>query len=291
MHGAGGAHHENHFGGDVPAYEVPIPLEALKTKSDGAREELVGVLADKNGVELRRANLEKKDGNFAKVAYFKGSRLFNSFKTKDGNTPNAKNTPQVLEYGQWLLDQRYIILCKISDKQKKILKQVTFAPAFAPTFEPSGFYVWTKHIKKLTSPSPKRPVSMKKGTGGEGLGEDLGEKKKGGISWLHVGLLLLIIGPSLFAVGGYLIDLISTTSFGLAVGLSQTPRARLTEFYTKHDASKLANIDKLLKKYSGREEVLFKKLERKYEKKAENSRKREEAKKQDAREGYTEGGL
>ena len=69
MHGAGGAHHENHFGGDVPAYEVPIPLEALKTKSDGAREELVGVLADKNGVELRRANLEKKDGNFAKVAY------------------------------------------------------------------------------------------------------------------------------------------------------------------------------------------------------------------------------
>ena len=180
MHGAGGAHHENHFDGDTDTYEVPIPLGALKNKSTGAREELVGVLADKNGVELRRANLLRKDGSTAKVAYFKGSRLFNSFKTKDGNTPNMKNTPQILEYGQWLLDQHYIILCKISDKQNKVLKQVEFAPAFSPKFEVSGFYVWTKHIKRLTSSSSKRAVSMN-GKGGQretSLGKDHGGEEK-----------------------------------------------------------------------------------------------------------------
>ncbi|TMW63536.1 hypothetical protein Poli38472_002477 [Pythium oligandrum] len=48
-------------------------------------------------------------------------------------------------------------------------------------------------------------------------------------------------------------------------GSSKDPyRQRLVAFYSKHNPPKLADVDKILKKYKGQEELLFTRLQRKY---------------------------
>ena len=44
----------------------------------------------------------------------------------------------------------------------------------------------------------------------------------------------------------------------------QSARERLTEFYRLHNQAKLKDVDKLLKKFYGRENELFDRLEKKY---------------------------
>merc|ERR1719464_253682 len=41
-------------------------------------------------------------------------------------------------------------------------------------------------------------------------------------------------------------------------------KKRLSEFYMKHDPSKVDTVDEILEKYAGNEEILFRKLEKKY---------------------------
>lgn len=53
----------------------------------------------------------------------------------------------------------------------------------------------------------------------------------------------------------------SFDSWGRSMGLSQSPRDKLEAFYMKHNPEKLKNpvfLDKTLRKWQGREEVLFK---------------------------------
>ena len=57
-------------------------------------------------------------------------------------------------------------------------------------------------------------------------------------------------------------------SSGGAFGQQTDYRARLVEFYTKHNPSKLSSVDAVLTKYRGRETELFAQLERKYANKA-----------------------
>lgn len=47
----------------------------------------------------------------------------------------------------------------------------------------------------------------------------------------------------------------------------KSAREKLRKFYEVHNPEKLSDIDFLLEKYEGREDVLFRKLQRKYERK------------------------
>ena len=102
------------------------------------------------------------------------------------------------------------------------------------------------------------------------LGLDKSNKNKqevsGGVGWLHIAILLMILAPSLFAIVGYLIP-------------AETPRQKLINFYLKYAPEKNneQHINKLLNKYKNKENLLFAKLERKYE----TIRIQEEARKRD----------
>ena len=76
----------------------------------------------------------------------------------------------------------------------------------------------------------------------------------------------MILAPSLFAIVGYLIP-------------AETPRQKLINFYLKYAPEKNneQHINKLLDKYKNKENLLFAKLERKYE----TIRIQEEARKRD----------
>ena len=61
------------------------------------------------------------------------------------------------------------------------------------------------------------------------LGLDKSNKNKqevsGGVGWLHIAILLMILAPSLFAIVGYLIP-------------AETPRQKLINFYLKYAPEK-----------------------------------------------------
>ena len=64
------------------------------------------------------------------------------------------------------------------------------------------------------------------------------ENNSSGISWLHIGILLMILAPSIFAIIGYFYDMMIT------------PKQKLMNFYARHAPEKNndKHIDKLLKK-------------------------------------------
>jgi hypothetical protein len=265
--------------------EVPLPISILGKKSGVSKRELTIILCHpKSGVQVRRAIRDSK-----KILYFKGIRLYECFISKNGEKVDVKNSKQVHEFGQWLLDERYIILNKIIDKQKK---EIARNKDPNPIFSQDGFYTWTQYAALLledgdqsddngdvvnvdfskTSSNIRKRGKNEDDKINQKIEKDLGIKKKdadkssGGISWLHVAILLMIIAPSLFAVIGYFIP-------------AETPRQKLTNFYAKYAPEKnnAKHINKLLNKYQGSEDKLFKKLERKYE----HIRIREEAMKRD----------
>jgi hypothetical protein len=270
---------------------LPIPVSVLADASYQQKDALVPVLVHpKHGVQLRRAHQKKNDGKLAVVPYFKGKRLFEAFKNDvspfEGSECTAENSPTILAFGEWLLKERYLTQSKICDSIKKELAPVDLS---AQCFLEGGFYIWTHRGRKLApaaASSPSRSASTDdefSPTRGSSKSEDVSAKKEdGGIRWLPMAMLVMIVAPSLFAVGDALFSFIATSSLGLSLGLSQTPRQRLEAFYAVNAPEKANpdNIDKLMKKWKGKEERLFDKLEKKYE----QVRKREEAMKQDERE-------
>eukprot|EP00301_Raphidiophrys_heterophryoidea_P020143 c4917_g1_i1.p1 GENE.c4917_g1_i1~~c4917_g1_i1.p1 ORF type:complete len:156 (-),score=42.75 c4917_g1_i1:80-508(-) len=95
-------------------------------------------------------------------------------------------------------------------------------------------------------------------------------KEGGGLNWKALAFLLLVILPGLLGAVFGAIDYIGKTSWGAKLGLSptpqkvQSPRQKLTEFYRLHNPAKIGEVDKLLKKYKGREEEMFQVLREKY---------------------------
>ncbi len=89
----------------------------------------------------------------------------------------------------------------------------------------------------------------------------------GGINWLHIGLLLLLFGPPIMMGVMWAHEFVTTSAIGVSLGLSMTHRERLMAFYGTHNPAKATDkhVDKLLKKYEGKEKALLERLERKYE--------------------------
>ena len=258
---------------------APFPISVLG-KKDGAlsKKELAKLLCHPSkGVELRKVTRENR-----KVWYFKGVRLYESFRNKQGQLIDTKNAKQVTEYGQWLLDEKYIVPNKRLDKNKRIIAR---NKAKNPTFTADGMYTWTQFADFLNSEHPgseqhndlasatmqqravdKHRSKAKKTVLPQGVNES-DENNSSGISWLHIGILLMILAPSIFAIIGYFYDMMIT------------PKQKLMNFYARHAPEKNndKHIDKLLRKYAGKESQLFDKLEKKYER----IKLREEAKKKD----------
>ena len=65
----------------------------------------------KKGIKLRRA---LRGCN--KIRYFLGKRLYECFVTKNGEKVDVKNSKQIKDYGQWLLNEKYIVPNKVVDK-------------------------------------------------------------------------------------------------------------------------------------------------------------------------------
>ena len=122
--------------------EVPLPISVLGKKSGVSKRDLTIILCHpKSGVQVRRAIRDSK-----KILYFKGIRLYECFVNKNGEKVNVKNSKQVHDFGQWLLDERYIILNKIVDKKKK---EIARNKDPNPIFSPDGFYTWTQYAALL----------------------------------------------------------------------------------------------------------------------------------------------
>ena len=78
-------------------------------------------------------------------------RLYESFRNKQGQLIDTKNAKQVTEYGQWLLDEKYIVPNKIVDKKKRIIAR---NKAKNPTFTVDGMYTWTQFADFLNTEHP-----------------------------------------------------------------------------------------------------------------------------------------
>jgi hypothetical protein len=119
------------------------------------------------------------------------------------------------------------------------------------------------------------PRRRKKGSCCEGHDEDEDEqqrrpqkrnKEKGGLKWGPIIMMLMVFGPAILPAVLYVWDKVSQSQWGISVGLGSSPRDRLVAFYKKHNPEKLGEVDKVLRKYQGKTDELFKRLEAKYRK-------------------------
>ncbi|CAM9813936.1 unnamed protein product, partial [Choristocarpus tenellus] len=67
-------------------------------------------------------------------------------------------------------------------------------------------------------------------------------RKKEGIKILPLCLLLVMFGPFVLTGLIWAFEAIASSRFGVTVGLGQDPRTRLTEFYKKHNPSKMKEV-------------------------------------------------
>ena len=95
-------------------------------------------------------------------------------------------------------------------------------------------------------------------------GEEGVSKKKKGIRWGPLIVLLVMMGPAILPalLSGW--TYLSTSQLGLSLGLSWTHEQRLEAFYTKHNPKKIKDVKSTLRKWKGKEEKLFEILEIKY---------------------------
>mmetsp|Transcript_4273 Transcript_4273/g.6390 ORF Transcript_4273/g.6390 Transcript_4273/m.6390 type:complete len:151 (-) Transcript_4273:125-577(-) len=85
------------------------------------------------------------------------------------------------------------------------------------------------------------------------------------IRWTPIFLLMLFVMPACLPFIFSAFDKFARTDWGIALGLYEHPKIRLERFYRENNPSKLHEVDTILKKYKGREDEMFAKLEAKYE--------------------------
>lgn len=137
------------------------------------------------------------------------------------------------------------------------------------------------------APPPDAPVAGGPRLGKlKGLGETAGKRSKakkkssdepmtvGGIKVLPLVMLILIFGPALLTVLTLGFEKVAATEWGIKMGLSKSPADKLTEFYMKHNPTKVNQVPSLLKKYKGRYPQMFAELEAKYKYREEMREKR-----------------
>ncbi|KAG8467990.1 hypothetical protein KFE25_007042 [Diacronema lutheri] len=87
------------------------------------------------------------------------------------------------------------------------------------------------------------------------------DEKPTGIRCGPLIMMLMIVGGSLLPALAKLADSLGHLGF---TWFKTDPNARLLRFYEAHNPSKLGEVPNVVRKYRGREEELFSKLEAKY---------------------------
>lgn len=107
----------------------------------------------------------------------------------------------------------------------------------------------------------------------DGIMKKHAKTKKGGIKWLHIFFLVLMMGSAILPAIVFLIDNMGGAVNGLlpslgaamaAAGMVATPKKRLIEFYEKHDPEKVDKVEAAIKRYAGDYKTMTKRLEAKY---------------------------
>lgn len=88
--------------------------------------------------------------------------------------------------------------------------------------------------------------------------------RKQGINWIAVGFLLLFTLPAILPALAWIGDKVSESAWGARMGLQRTPLQRLEAFYALHNPEKMHTARETIRKYRGRESLLFDRLEVKY---------------------------
>mmetsp|Transcript_15288 Transcript_15288/g.41060 ORF Transcript_15288/g.41060 Transcript_15288/m.41060 type:complete len:133 (-) Transcript_15288:599-997(-) len=99
----------------------------------------------------------------------------------------------------------------------------------------------------------KAPVRSKR--------EDDDDKGKGGIKFGPLLFLILIVSSSLLPALVDLFDKLGKMGF---TAFQVDHEAKLRRFYENHNPEKVKDVPSVLRKYKGREEVLYQKLSAKY---------------------------
>ncbi|KAG5190499.1 hypothetical protein JKP88DRAFT_232320 [Tribonema minus] len=87
---------------------------------------------------------------------------------------------------------------------------------------------------------------------------------KGGLNWMPIILMFVVFGPAVLPVFVYLFDKVSTSDWGINMGLSRSLEAKLTDFYKQHNPTKLREVPSLARKYKGRDAEIMARLQDKY---------------------------
>merc|ERR1719263_623 len=95
-----------------------------------------------------------------------------------------------------------------------------------------------------------------------------------GIKWKYVFILVFLFGSALLPALLWVVDHAGAAVSGaggsaaaglrVKLGLSPTPKERLTNFYAKHNPDKVDEVDGLIAKYAGNYPKMIKVLEAKY---------------------------
>lgn len=71
-------------------------------------------------------------------------------------------------------------------------------------------------------------------------------------------------------------DKVAMSEWGISMGLGKSFEQKLIDFYREHNPGKIAQVPSIARKYKGREEQLFAKLEHMYEIREQARREEEE---------------
>jgi hypothetical protein len=271
-------------------------------------EDIVAYLVSSDGVEFRNAYVERtgsrKGGKPKKMKtpYFKGTRVGECFPNEAGHVTNTHDQ-RLIGLGNALINQNFCVEHVIVNPKERLMAPVEGGTT---SWRPDGFYVWTSVAQALASQPvccAKDLIQVKGGTLRQrrrqqqsNSTEDVGmrsvkvdrvdAKGRGGVNWINLFFLLLLFGPPMMMGGMWIHEYLTTSEVGRALGFGYTHRDRLIQFYDLHNPGKstITNVDKMLKKYEGREDELFAKLERKYEALERKRKLQKAAEEEDAKE-------
>ena len=257
-------------------------------------EDIVAYLVSVDGVECRKANVERTGSRKAgekkkkKVLYFKAKALGECFPNAAGHVTEPTDK-RLVGFGNALIAGHFCT--EHAPDQIRPKDRLMVPVEGADTWNPRGFYVWTSVAAGLARTEKtccaadliqvkggalrkRRQQQQKNVDGGDDASDTrrvrvdrVDAKGSGGINWINIFLLLLLFGPPLMMGGIWLQDFLATSEIAQSIGLAKSHRDRLISFYDQHNPAKatIKNVDKMLLKYEGREQDLFAKLERKYE--------------------------
>lgn len=116
-----------------------------------------------------------------------------------------------------------------------------------------------KAMSETRTQARQRNAAAKKAATSRSSRED--DDSKGGIRWGPLVMMMLIVLSGLLPFLSNLAD--SLGRLGVTV-FNVDHQTKLMRFYKAHNADKVDEVPSLLRKYKGREDVLYKKLHQKY---------------------------